>query len=99
MNKLGTSVENLRKKYREIFEKSVEEIQTRIDDIKPEDLTGDIFDYYESDSKGRQWQEHTVDMLENDISKEVYRKFQEILPPPVRSFAAGIPHSTTARPG
>ena len=79
MSKLGTTVENLRKKYREIFEKSVEEIQTRIDEIKPENLSGDIFDYYEPDSKGRQWQEHTVEMLENDISKEVYRKFQEIL--------------------
>lgn len=79
MDKLGTAVEVLRKKYREIFEKSVEEIQTRIDEIKPENLTGDVFDSYERNSKGRQWQEHTVDMLENDISKEVYRKFQEIL--------------------
>ena len=79
MDKLGTAVEVLRKKYREIFEKSVEEIQTRIDEIKPENLTGDVFDSYERNSMGRQWQEHVLDMLENDISKEVCRKFQEIL--------------------
>ncbi len=79
MNNLSSSVDDLRKKYREIFEKSVEEIQTRVDEIKPENFTGDIFDCYDKTSKGRQWQENAIDMLEKDISKEIYRKFREIL--------------------
>lgn len=79
MNNLSSSVENLRKKYREIFEKSVEEIQTRIDSIKPDNLAGDIFDSFEKGSNGYVWQKKVLYLLENDISKEVYRKFQEIL--------------------
>lgn len=79
MNNLSSSVDDLRKKYREIFEKSVEEIQTRVDEIKPDNLSGDVFDCYDAGSKGRQWQRQVLDMLENDISKEIYRKFQEIL--------------------
>lgn len=79
MNNLSSSVENLRKKYREIFEKSVEEIQSRVDDLKPENFSGDIFDCFEKDSKGYIWQKQVLSLLENDISKEIYRKFQEIL--------------------
>ena len=79
MNNLSSSVDDLRKKYREIFEKSVEEIQTRVDEIKPDNLSGDVFDCYDAGSKGRQWQRQVLYMLENDISKEIYRKFQEIL--------------------
>lgn len=79
MNNLSSSVDDLRKKYREIFEKSVEEIQTRVEEIKPDNLSGDVFDCYDAYSKGRQWQRQVLDMLENDISKEIYRKFQEIL--------------------
>lgn len=47
MNNLSSSVDDLRKKYREIFEKSVEEIQTRVDEIKPDNLSGDVFDCYD----------------------------------------------------
>lgn len=43
------------------------------------DIEGDIFDTYPQNSAGSQWQAKVLDMLENDISKEVYRKYQEIL--------------------
>lgn len=79
MNNLSSSVENLRKKYRQIFEKSVEIIQSRVDEIKPDNLSGDIFDFYEKNSTGYLWQKQVLSLLENDISKEIYRKFQEIL--------------------
>ena len=69
MNNLSSSVDDLRKKYREIFEKSVEEIQTRVDEIKPDNLSGDVFDCYDAGSKGRQWQRQVLYMLENDIKK------------------------------
>lgn len=79
MNKLHSDVENQRKEYREIFSKTAEEIQKRIDEIKPESVQGDIFYEFPPESDGRKWQMSVLDMFENDISKEVYRKFQEIL--------------------
>ena len=79
MSKLHSSVENLRKEYREIFSKTVEEIQSRVDEIKPQTVEGDIFDEFPKGSEGRKWQLAVLDMFENDISKEIYRKFQEVL--------------------
>lgn len=78
MNELNLSVDELRKRYREIFLKSVDEIQKRIDEIKPQGAM-DIFDSYLEDSEGKLWQNNVLEMLENDISKDVYEKFQEIL--------------------
>lgn len=79
MDDLSVKVSGLRKKYREIFLKSVEAIQTRIDEIKPENFEGTVFDSYEEGSVGAQWKLAVLDMLENDISKEIYRKWKEIL--------------------
>ncbi len=79
MSKLHSSVENLRKEYREIFSKTVEEIQKRIDEIKPETVNGDIFDEFTKGSEGRKWQAAVLEMFDKDISKEIYRKFQEVL--------------------
>jgi len=79
MSNLNKSVENLRKEYREIFATSVAEIQSRIEAIKPVGICGDIFDEFDANSAGQKWQRDVLDMLENDISKEIYRKFCEIL--------------------
>ena len=79
MNNLHSSVENLRKEYREIFSKTVEEIQKRVDEIKPETVDGDIFDEFTKGSEGRKWQAAVLEMFDKDISKEIYRKFQEVL--------------------
>ena len=79
MKNLHSSVENLRKEYREIFSKTVEEIQKRVDEIKPETVDGDIFDEFPKGSEGRRWQAAVLEMFDKDISKEIYRKFQEVL--------------------
>ena len=79
MNNLHSTVENLRKEYREIFSKTVEEIQKRVDEIKPETVDGDIFDEFPKGSEGRKWQAAVLEMFDKDISKEIYRKFQEVL--------------------
>lgn len=79
MNNLHSTVENLRKEYREIFSKTVEEIQKRVDEIKPETVAGDIFDEFPKGSEGRKWQAAVLEMFDKDISKEIYRKFQEVL--------------------
>lgn len=79
MSNLYSSVEKLRKEYRDIFSQSVEEIIKKVEALRPENFEGDIFDEYPKESIGRSWQTDVLDMLENDVSKEVYRKFQEIL--------------------
>ncbi len=79
MNALNSTVNNMKKMYREIFMKSSDAIKERVDAIKPEGLEGDIFDVYEPESKGQMWQSAVLDMFENDISHEIYRKWKEIL--------------------
>ena len=79
MSDLNDSIANLRKKYREIFTTSLSEINKRIDEIKPKDLSGDILDTYVKGSEGYIWQEQVVKLLNEDISKEIYRKLNEIL--------------------
>lgn len=69
----------MKQKYREIFLKTVDAIKARIDEIRPDGVEGDIFDTFEIDSKGAQWQFAVLDMFEKDISKEIYRKWKEIL--------------------
>ena len=79
MADLSKTLRNIKQKYREIFLKSVDAIQGRVDELKPEDLMGGIFDTFERNSKGEKWQIAVLDMFENDISHEIYRKWQEIL--------------------
>lgn len=79
MNELYSSIENLRSEYREIFKKSLAEIANRIDELRPDGLDADVTDKFPVNSDGALWQTKVIDMLENDISKEVYRKYKEIL--------------------
>lgn len=78
MEDLTKSVTNLRQKYREIFKTSAAEIQKRIDGIKPQGVV-DIFDKYPAGSDGEIWQKSVLKMFEEDICKEIYRKWNEIL--------------------
>ncbi len=80
MQNLNTSINNLKKEYREIFAASIEEIQNQIDKIKPKDSAiGDIFDRYEENSPGKTWQKETLTLLNGEISREIFRKLNEIL--------------------
>lgn len=78
MEDLTTSIKNLRKKYRDIFKTSVVEIQKRVDDLKPEGVS-DIFDEYPKGSVGEYWQKSVLKMFDEDICREIYRKWNEIL--------------------
>ncbi len=79
MTDLNSKINTMKQKYREIFLKSVEAINERIQEIRPDEIEGDIFDTFEKDSKGAQWQSAVIEMFEKDISKEIYRKWKEIL--------------------
>lgn len=78
MEDLSKAVNNLRKKYREIFLSSAAEIEKRVNALKPDGVS-DIFDSYPVDSCGEKWQKAVLAMFETDISKEIFRKWSEIL--------------------
>ena len=78
MEDLNESVNNLRLKYREIFLKSADEIKRLVDDLKP-DIAGEIFDKYEKGSVGFLWQQNVLKLLNENVSKDIYIKLQEIL--------------------
>ncbi len=79
MNDLSSSLNSLKKRYRDIFHTTVDEIQKRVEEIKPAEISGDIFDTYEKGSAGFNWQKNVLEMFENDISREIFRKWNEIL--------------------
>ena len=79
MKDLNSILENQRAKFREVFKYSASELQKRIDEIKPSDVEGDVFSEFPTESSGRKWQTDVLNMLENDISKDIYLKFNEIL--------------------
>ncbi len=79
MSELFFSLESLRKEYREIFKTSLVEICKRVDELRPADVDEDVFSVFVKDSSGAIWQKKVLDMLENDISHEIYRKLKEIL--------------------
>ena len=79
MSDLNTLVEKQRAKFREKFKSSAAEIQKIADRIKPENVSNDIFSRFEEDSDGRKWQIEFLNILENEVSKDVYLKFQEVL--------------------
>ena len=79
MSNLENKLNGMKQQYREIFMKSSDAILARIEEIRPKDFNGDILTEYEPESVGAQWQKDVLDMLENDISHEIYDKWQEIL--------------------
>lgn len=79
MKDLNSILEHQREKFRAAFKSSVEEIQKRIDELRPADVQDDVFTKFPLDSSGRKWQMAVLEMLEKDISKDVFVKFQQIL--------------------
>ena len=79
MTDLTSTYKGMKEKYREIFLKSSDAIKSRVEELRPKGFDGDIFEKYEPESAGANWQKNVLDMFENDISKEIYRKWQEVL--------------------
>ena len=79
MSDLNLKLNTMKKMYREIFMKSLDAIVVRIEEIRPKSFEGEIFAKYDKNSIGYEWQKSVIDMFEKDISREIYRKWQEIL--------------------
>ena len=73
MNDLSANLNTLRKKYREIFQKSAEEISKRIEELRSAGFEGDFLD----DCK--EWHNAVLKMFDEDIARDIYIKWQEIL--------------------
>ncbi len=74
MNDLSANLNGLRKKYREIFKKSAEEIAKRIDELRPANVDGDFLDAGNSE-----WNRAVLKMFDEEIARDIYIKWQEIL--------------------
>lgn len=74
MNDLSANLNGLRKKYREIFKKSAEEIVKRIDELRPANVDGDFLDAGNSE-----WNNAVLKMFDEEIARDIYIKWQEIL--------------------
>ena len=79
MNSVEQQLNKQKAQYREIFLKSVDEIQKKLDEIKPEGFDGELLDKYAPESVGYEWQKKALTLLNGEISQEVFRKLQEIL--------------------
>lgn len=90
MNKLAEDVNNLKKKYREIFIKSSDEIQRQIEKLKPNvscknckiadcDLKKEVFEKFPDGCEYRVWQKDSLQLLNKEIPKNIYEKWIKIL--------------------
>lgn len=73
MNDLNAKVSDLRKKYREIFKTSAEEIEKRIEALRPKGYEGDFL------GGNKKWQCAVLKMFDEEIARDIYIKWQEIL--------------------
>ena len=79
MAELNDDISSLRKEYRSIFKESLKTIDNLLYEIKPEDVSKDLLDEYPTNSSGHNWQKAAIKLLTDDISKDIYRKLNEIL--------------------
>ncbi len=79
MAELNDKIADIRKEYRNIFQVSAEAINNRIEKIKPHNFKGELINKYAANSTGQNWQKATIKLLNEDISKEIYRKLNEIM--------------------
>ena len=70
---------NQKLRYREIFVKSDEEIKRRFEEFRPSGLEGDLLTKFPANSDGQNWQRKCLNLLNGELSKEVYDKMLEIL--------------------
>lgn len=93
MSNLSADVDNLKKKYREIFLKSSEEINHQIEKLRPKESCKtcaincelqdkskhDLFDIFPEKCAYKTWQKDVIKLFDEDILKHVYEKWMKIL--------------------
>lgn len=79
MEELNEKVTELRTKYRSIFKDSVKSLDELISKLKPKPVAGELLDEYPKNSDGQKWQQAVLELLQGEVSKNIYRKLNEIL--------------------
>ena len=79
MASIEEQLEKQKALYREIFLKSDEEIKKRFEELRPAGVEGDLLTKSEPNSPAQKWQKQCLELLNGELSKEVYDKMLEIL--------------------
>lgn len=88
MDTIEEKVLSLKQKYRKIFIQVSEEILKQVETLRPKKCecgglncsdSVDFFDEFDKDCAYKHWQIEVLDYLENEVSKDVYQKWMQIL--------------------
>lgn len=89
MSNLSQDVDNIKKKYREIFLKTGEELSRQIENLKPAnacskclkpcDLKKEVLETFPSDCELKNWQKDVLKFFDEDVLKTTYEKWMKIL--------------------
>ena len=89
MSNLNTNINNLKKRYREIFLKSSEDLNHQIEKIKPEQdcsncsiccgLKQELFEKFPENCVFKMWQKRVIKLFDEDVLKNIYEKWIKLL--------------------
>lgn len=78
MENLSEKLETMRCSYRKFFLSAVSEIQSKIEELRPEGFSSDIFDCYLENSEGKFWQDRVVNYFETELIPSLNRTVKNI---------------------
>lgn len=89
MSNLSTNIDNLKKRYREIFLKSSEELINQLEKIKPKNactdcktncgLKSELFETFPENCSYKIWQKNAIKFFDEVALKDIYQKWIKIL--------------------
>lgn len=92
MSSLSTDINNLKKKYREIFLQSSESLNIEIEKLKPKgacidcsikcdlgSIEPEILQKFPQDCVFKKWQENVLIFFEQEVSKDIYKKWMKMV--------------------
>ena len=78
MDDLSEHIEKLRTEYRRIFIETVKLLEAEVLSFRPENFSGEIFEYYENNSAGRVWQNSVLNYLRSVYYPQIIELQAEI---------------------
>lgn len=76
MEDLKEKLTKLKSEYRKVFIESAQTIQKKVEELKPENFNGEIFDKYQTDSPGKLWQDKVLAMFDEEYSASAKKELQ-----------------------
>lgn len=78
MDDLGAQFDNLKLRYREVFLECAENVHSEVLKLRPDGVSGDIFDVYEDNSDGKFWQFRVLELLKTKLSSDIENGLNKI---------------------